>query len=142
MYVSSHHFHRQFFHHRVGSSLWLAGVLRFMAQSMLLVFLLVYLFDLGFAPSIVFSYGVVFHLASLAWNHWVIGQLISALGPRKTIAISNVVLVLFAFGLYSLPLSLIYLYPLAIYPGLCHRVLRPERECLPGRDGYHQPGRS
>ena len=114
MYISSHHFHRQFVYRRVGSGLWLAGVLRFMGQSMLLVFLLVYLFDLGFAPSIIFSYGVVFHLASLAWNHWVIGHLVAALGSRKTIAVSNGVLVLFAIGLYSLPLSLIYLYPLAV----------------------------
>lgn len=118
MHIGGHHLHHHFVHQRVGSGIWLAGVLRFMAQSMLLVFLLIYLYDLGFSPLAILSYGVVFNLITLFINHWLVGFLISLLGPRKVIAVSNVVLILFAFGLYSLSLSLAHLYLLAAIQAL------------------------
>ena len=118
MHIGAHHLHHHFVHQKVGSGIWFAGVLRFMAQSMLLVFLLIYLFDLGFSPLVILSYGVVFNLVTLFINHWLVGYLISLLGPRKMIAISNVVLILFAFGLYSLSLNLAHLYLLAAVQAL------------------------
>ena len=118
MHIGAHHLHHHFVSQRVGSGIWFAGVLRFTAQSMLLVFLLIYLFDLGFSPLAILSYGVVFNLVTLFINHWLIGWLISAFGPRKVIAISNAVLILFAFGLYSLTLSLAHLYLLAAVQAL------------------------
>ncbi len=118
MHIGAHHLHHHFVHQRVGSGIWFAGVLRFTAQSMLLVFLLIYLFDLGFSPTVILSYGVVFNLVTLFINHWVVGWLIAVFGPRKVIAISNVILILFAFGLYSLTLSLAHLYLLAAIQAL------------------------
>ena len=118
MYIRSHHFRHHPSRHRVGSSLWLAAVLWFMGQSMLLFFLLVYLFTIGFSPPEIFGYGVVINLAGLVLNHWVIGRVISLIGPRKTIALGNVALIAFAFGIYVLPVSLLYLYGLAVVQAL------------------------
>ena len=89
-----------------------------MGQSMLLFFLLVYLFSVGFSPPAIFGYGIALNLASLVLNHWVIGSVISLIGPRKSIALGNVALIAFAFGLYALPVSLIYLYGLAVVQAL------------------------
>lgn len=114
MHIGIHrlrHHHRN--HHPVGSSIWFAGVLRFAGQSMLLFLLLIYLFGLGFSPAAVLGYGVAFNLFALILNHWVVGYAISAIGPHKMIALSNVGLIAFAFGLYALPVNLVYLYALA-----------------------------
>lgn len=118
MYIRSHHLRHHLPHHRVGSSLWLAAVLRFMGQSMLLFFLLLYLFTVGFSPVVIFGYGVVLNLAGLLLNHWVVGRVVSLIGPRKTIALGNIALIAFAFGLYALPVSLPYLYALAVVQAL------------------------
>ena len=66
----------------------------------------------------ILSYGLVFNLSALILNHWVIGYVISAIGPYKTIALSNVGLILFAFGLGILPINPLYLYGLAILQAL------------------------
>lgn len=114
MYIGVHRLrHHHHNHHPVGSSIWLAGVLRFAGQSMLLLFLLIYLFGLGFSPAAVLGYGVAFNLFALVLNHWVVGYLIAVVGPHKMIALSNLGLIAFAFGLYALPVSLPYLYALA-----------------------------
>ena len=118
MYARSHHLRHHLPQHRVSSSLWLATALRFMGQSMLLFFLLLYLFTVGFSPPAIFGYGIALNLASLVLNHWVIGYVISLIGPRKTIALGNIALIAFAFGLYALPVSLVYLYALAVVQAL------------------------
>lgn len=118
-HIGSHHLlHRQFVGRHRSGGLLLAGVLRVMGQSMLLIFLLIYLFGLGFSPLAIIAYGLVFSLASLALNYWAIGWLISTWGPRKTIALSNASLILLALGLSGLSASLVEVYLLAVLHAL------------------------
>ena len=118
MYIGRQRLHRHWGHHPLGSGLWFAGILRFVGQTMLLFFLLIYFFGLGFSPVAVLSYGLAFNLFSLVLNHWVIGRVISSIGPHRMIALSNIGLILFAFGLYNLPVDLVFLYALAALQAL------------------------
>lgn len=120
MYIGSHRLRHCRIHHKPGSSLWFTGILRFTAQSMLLFFLLIYFFSLGFSPVAVFSYGLAFNVFSLIFNHWVIGYLIAVIGPHRMIALSNIGLIVFAFALYSFPAGLVFLYLLAALQALSY----------------------
>ena len=110
-----HRLHHHFVDHQPRSGVMFVGsVLRFIGQSMVGIFLFVYCYQLGFSLEILLAYMIWLSLVCIIANHLVISRLINWLGPQRANAVSNIFLVVFTLGLYTLESNLWHLFGLAI----------------------------
>lgn len=94
--------------------MFLGSVLRFTGQSMVSIFLFVYCYQLGFSLEIILAYMIWLSLVSVAINQFLAGRIINRLGPQGANGVSNLFLIAFTLGLYSLGSSLWHLMGLAV----------------------------
>ncbi len=102
--------------------MFVGAVLRFVGQSMVGTFLFVYCYQLGFSLEVLLAYIIWLSLVCIIINHFLISHLINRLGPQRSNGISNLFMVLFTLGVYTLDSSIWHLFGLAILQAFATRL--------------------